>query len=324
MEKVESWSQRDVHLPALKPHGHGGFFLQVLKHKELFLIFLSALAFFIVFRYGPMYGIVIAFKDFNVRAGIWGSPWVGLKHFERLFTHPDFYKILRNTLLINLYQIIFAFPAPIVFALILNEMQSSAYKRFIQTATYLPHFISWVVMAGLVIYFLSPTTGVVNFIIQQLGGKPVYFLAKKEYFRSIVVVSGIWKEIGWNSIIYSAALAGVDTQLYEAAIVDGAGRWKRLWYITVPSIMPTVWVMLILSMGGFLSTNFDQIFNLVNPLTYETGDVIDTYVYRVGLQQFQYSYTTAIGLFKSAVGMVLVLSANYLAKKISDGEYSIW
>jgi putative aldouronate transport system permease protein len=324
LEILKSLSKNDDNLPALGPRVYEGFYLQIFKYKELFLMFLSALAFFIVFRYGPMHGIIIAFKDFNVRAGIWGSPWAGLKHFKRLFTHPDFYTILRNTLLINLYQIILAFPAPIVFALLLNEMRSSAYKRFIQSATYLPHFISWVVISGLVIYFLSPTTGIINFIIQQLGGEPIYFLAKKEYFRPIVVASGIWKEMGWSSIIYSAALAGIDIELYEAAIIDGAGRWKRLWYITVPSIMSTVWVMFILSMGGFLSTNFDQIFNLVNPLTYETGDVIDTYVYRVGLQEFHYSYTTAIGLFKSVVGMTLILTTNYFAKKISDGEYSIW
>lgn len=271
-----------------------------------------------------MYGIIIAFKEFNVRDGILGSPWVGFKHFTRLFSDPDFFKILRNTLLLNFYQLIFAFPAPIIFALMLNEIKSNKYKRFIQTATYLPHFVSWVVMAGLLIYFLSPSQGVVNYVINGITGDTVFFMSKKEYFRSIVVLSGIWKEIGWNSIIYMAAIAGIDPELYEAAFCDGAGRWKRMWYITIPSIMPTVSVLLILSLGSFLGSNFDQIYNLLNPLLFETGEVFDTFVYRVGLTQFQYSYTTAIGLFRSLVGLVLIVGSNYLAKKMSGGEVGMW
>ncbi|HHY83521.1 MAG TPA: sugar ABC transporter permease [Clostridiales bacterium] len=271
-----------------------------------------------------MYGIIIAFKDFNVKAGILGSPWAGFKHFKRLFLDPEFFKIIRNTLLINLYQLLFAFPAPVVFAIMLNEIGSKRYRRFIQTATYLPHFISWVVMAGLLIYFLSPTNGIVNYVLKALTGKTIYFMSKKEYFRSIIVISGIWKEIGWNSIIYMAAIAAIDQSQYEAAICDGANRFQRMWHITIPSILPTVSVLLIMSLGSFLGSNFDQVFNLLNPVLYETGDVFDTYVYRVGLTQFQYSYTTAIGLFRSVVGMILIVIANFLSNKLSNGEVGMW
>lgn len=297
---------------------------QVWKHRELLLLFMAAFAFFVVFRYGPLYGVLIAFKDFRVMDGIWGSPWVGFKHFERLFGDANFYLILKNTLLLNSYLIVFAFPAPIVLALLLNEVRHRAFQRVIQTTMYLPHFVSWVIMAGLVVYFLSPTTGVVNYAIQSFGGKPVFFMGHKEYFRSVVVASAILKDIGWSSIIYFAALTGINPELHDSAKVDGANRWQRVVHINVPSIMPTVAIMFILTLGGFLQSNFEQIVNLLNPVTFETGDVIDTYVYRVGLQQFQYSYTTAIGLFKSAVGLALILSANVAVRKLSKGESGLW
>ncbi|WP_199620913.1 ABC transporter permease [Paenibacillus alkalitolerans] len=296
----------------------------IWKHRELFVLFLIAFAFFVVFKYGPLYGVIIAFKDFRIMDGIWGSPWVGLKHFYELFRTPDFYRILSNTLLLNLYLIVFAFPSPIVLALLLHEVKKYAFQRLIQTTMYLPHFVSWVIMAGLVIYFLSPTTGIVNYVLQWFGFKPIFFMGQKEYFRGIVVVSNILKEIGWGSIIYFAALSGINPELQEAATVDGASRWQRIVHINIPSIMPTIAIMFILSLGGFLSSNFEQIINLINPVTYETGDVIDTYVYRVGLQQFQYSYTAAVGLFKSIVGLALILAANWTVLKLSKGESGLW
>lgn len=294
------------------------------KHRELFLLFLIAFAFFAVFKYGPLYGVMIAFKDFRVVDGVWGSPWVGFKHFAALFEDPDFYRILGNTLLLNLYFLLFAFPAPIVLALLLHEIKRRRFQRFIQTTMYLPHFVSWVIMAGLVVYFLSPTTGIVGHIMEAFGAEPVFFMARKEYFRSIVVLTAVLKDIGWGSIIYFAALAGIHPELQEAATVDGANRWQRIVHINIPGIMPTVAIMFILSLGGFLSSNFEQIINLINPVTYDTGDVIDTYVYRIGLQQFQYSYSAAIGLFKSLVGLLLILGANFTIRKMSRGESGLW
>ncbi|MDR6553746.1 ABC transporter permease subunit [Paenibacillus qinlingensis] len=296
----------------------------ILKNRELFALYLFAFAFFLVFKYGPIYGVLIAFKDFRVVDGIWGSPWVGLKHFEALFHSSDFYRLLSNTLLLNLYLLLFAFPAPIVLALLLNEIRSRFFQRFVQMTMYLPHFVSWVIMSGLVIYFLSPTTGIVAEIVGWFGGKPVFYMGHKEYFRSIVVGSAILKDIGWGSIIYFAALSGINPELHESATMDGANRWQRLFHINIPSIMPTIAIMFILSLGGFLSANFEQIINLLNPVTFDTGDVIDTYVYRVGLTQFQYSYTAAIGLFKSLVGLLLILGANFTVRRLSKGESGLW
>lgn len=287
-------------------------------------LFLFAFIFFVIFKYGPLYGVIIAFKDFRVVDGIWGSPWVGFGHFKELFQSNDFYRLLKNTLLLNMYQLIFAFPAPIILALLLNEVRSRGFQRFIQTTMYLPHFVSWVIMSGLLIYFLSPTTGVVAQMAGWFGMEPVFFMGKKEYFRSIVVASSILKDLGWGSIIYFAALSGINPEIQESAIIDGANRWQRILRINIPSIMPTISIMFILSLGGFLSANFEQIINLLNPVTFDTGDVIDTYVYRVGLQQFQYSYTAAIGLFKSLVGLLLILSANLTVRKMSQGENGLW
>lgn len=287
-------------------------------------LFLFAFIFFVIFKYGPLYGVIIAFKDFRVVDGIWGSPWVGFQHFQELFHSSDFYRLLKNTLLLNMYQLIFAFPAPIILAILLNEVRSRGFQRFIQTTMYLPHFVSWVIMSGLLIYFLSPTTGVVAQIVGWFGMEPVFFMGKKEYFRSIIVGSSILKDLGWGSIIYFAALSGINPEIQESAIIDGANRWQRILRINIPSIMPTISIMFILSLGGFLSANFEQIINLLNPVTFETGDVIDTYVYRVGLQQFQYSYTAAIGLFKSFVGLLLILGANLTVRKMSQGENGLW
>lgn len=292
------------------------------RYWDLYLIMVPGILFFLVFRYAPMWGIVIAFQNYSVFAGIAGSEWVGFEHFRAMFLSNDFYVIFRNTLLISLYKIIWGFPAPIMIALLLNEIRLMAYKRTIQTMIYLPHFLSWVIIGGILFNVLSPTTGVINGVIQWLGFKPVLFLGDPAWFRSVLVISDIWKDAGWGAIIYLAALAGIDPQLYEAAIMDGANKWKQLWHITLPSILSTIVILFVLRLGNVLEVGFEQIFVLYNPLVYEVADVIETYVYRVGITQGQFSFSTAVGLFKSVVGMILVVAANRIAKKL--GQEGIW
>jgi putative aldouronate transport system permease protein len=291
-----------------------------LKHWQIYSMLLPGLLYFIVFKYIPLGGIVIAFQDYNVFNGIFGSPWVGLKHFKNLFEYPEFYEILKNTTLISLYQLILGFPAPIILALLLNEVRKMAFKKTIQTILYLPHFLSWVIIGGLVISFLSPTTGLINEVIKWFGGEPIFFMQESQYFRGIVVGSGIWKEVGWGTIIYLAAMAGINQELYEAAEVDGAGKFRQAISITIPSILPTIVVLLLLRIGNILDLGFEQIYMLLNPLVWETGEVFDTYIYRVGLLGGQYSYTTAIGLFKSIVGLLLLVGANKLSKKMTGNS----
>jgi len=286
------------------------------KCKYLFLMLVPVLLWYGVFEYGPLYGIQLAFKDFAIMKGINGSPWVGFKHFELMFTSTqDFGRVFRNTVLLSLYHIVFGFPAPIVLALLLNEVRAYAFKRIVQSISYLPHFLSWVILAGLLNAMLSPTTGVVNYIIELFGFKPIYFLADPAYFRFTLVVSAIWKEVGWGTIIYLAALASIDPSLYEAAVVDGANRWKQTLHITLPLLVPVIAIMFILRIGSVMNAGFDQVLNLYNPAVYAVSDIIDTYVYRVGLSQLQYSLTTAVGLFKNVIAFVLVLGTNYLVKK---------
>ncbi|MEJ8304331.1 ABC transporter permease [Saccharibacillus sacchari] len=289
------------------------------KCRYLFLLLTPVLIWYAVFAYAPLYGIQLAFKDFRIMDGIWGSPWVGFKHFEFLFFHsPDFFKILRNTVVISFYHIIFGFPAPIILALLINEIRSTKFKKITQSLTYLPHFFSWVILSGILLTLLSPSTGVVNYLIQLLGLEPVYFLGDPNYFRFTLVTSAIWKEIGWGTIIYLAALSGISPDLYEAAVMDGASRWKQTLKITLPSILPVVVLMFILRTGGILDAGFDQILNLYSPATYEVADILDTYVYRVGLQNFQFSLTTAVGLFKNLVAFALVLLTNFVAKRLGQ------
>lgn len=293
------------------------------KHKWLLLMLLPVMAWYVIFAYGPMYGIQLAFKDYNFAEGIWGSPWVGMKHFVYLFTSsPDFLNILKNTVVISFYHIIFGFPAPIILALLFNEVRVSFFKKVAQTISYLPHFLSWIVIGGILVTILSPTTGVVNHVLNLIGIDPIYFLGSETYFRFTLVLSGIWKEVGWGTIIYLAALAGIDQQMYEAAVIDGANRWKQTIHITIPTIMPVISILLILRVGGVLDAGFDQILTLYSPAVYSVADVIDTYVYRIGLQNFQFSLTTAVGLFKNVVGLMLVLFANYIIKKMGqEGIY---
>lgn len=305
--------------PASIPQGNVAFkdiLREYHKTRFLFLLILPAIVWYAVFYYGPFYGVQLAFKDYRILEGISQSPWVGLKHFEMMFTASnDFGRIFRNTIVISFYHIIFGFPAPIVLALLFNELRLELFKRITQSISYMPHFLSWVVLAGLLTTLLSPSEGVMNYIIQSLGFEPIYFLGDPKYFRFTLVLSSIWKEVGWGTIIYLAALAGVNPHLYEAAVIDGANRWKQTIHITLPQIMPVIAIMFILRIGGILDAGYDQILNLYNPAVYSVSDILDTYVYRVGITQLQYSFTTAVGLFKNVIAFALVLVTNYAVKK---------
>jgi putative aldouronate transport system permease protein len=294
----------------------------LMKYWDLYLLMVPGILFFIIFKYVPMWGIVIAFQDYSVFAGIQGSEWVGFKHFERMFQAEEFYRIFNNTLLISIYKLFWGFPAPIIVALLLNELRNMMYKRTIQTIIYMPHFLSWVIVGGIMMNLLGPSTGVVNSFIQFLGFEPIYFIADDSWFRTVLVTSDLWKSVGWGTILYLAALAGINPQLYEAATVDGANKWQQTWHITLPSLLPTIVILFILQMGNILEVGFEQVFILLNPLVYNVGDVFETYVYRVGVTQGQFSYTTAVGLFKSVVALILVVAANKIAKKL--GQNGLW
>ncbi|WP_248930368.1 ABC transporter permease [Paenibacillus hamazuiensis] len=294
----------------------------ILRDKWLYLMILPGVAYFIIFKYVPMYGIVMAFQDYKPYLGFMNSPWVGFKHFERFFGEPQFWMLFRNTVLLALYNLVFFFPLPIVLALMLNEIRLERFKRFVQTLIYIPHFVSWVVVVGIFYMLLTTENGILNELIYRMTGEKIAFLLEPEWFRTMIVTQSIWKEVGWGTIIFLAALSGVDMQLYEAARIDGAGRWRQLWHITLPAIRSTIVILLILRLGHFLDSGFEQIFLMLAPTNREVGEVFDTYVYVKGLTQAQYSYSAAVGLFKSAVGLVLVLGANWLAKRFGqEGVY---
>ncbi|MBO9599085.1 MAG: sugar ABC transporter permease [Cohnella sp.] len=295
------------------------------SHQLYYLLILPGLLYFIVFHYAPMYGVIIAFKDispFDGLAGMLSSRWVGFQHFRTFFDSYYFWDIIGNTLTISFYRLLFGFPAPILLALLMNEVTHTYFKRVVQTISYLPHFISMVVLAGLTTTLLSVDSGIVNSVLGKLGFEPIFFLADAKYFRSVLVVSGIWKEIGWGSIIYLAAIAGVDQQLYEAAKVDGASRLRQMWHITLPGIRPIAIILLILQIGHVMDAGFEQIFLLYSPPVYQVSDIIDTYVYREGLVDVKYSFASAVGLFKAVIALVLVAGANMLAKRF--GQDGIW
>lgn len=291
------------------------------RYRQLYLLILPALVYFIIFAYVPLYGLQMAFKDFQVFRGLWDSPWVGWQNFENLFSSPKFPQLIENTLLISIYRLVFGFPVPVLFALLLNEVRHIAFKRSVQTITYFPHFLSWVVMAGIVINLLGPT-GIINTIVREAGGDPINFLANPDLFRINLVVTGILKEFGWGAIIYLAALPGIDPQLYESAKVDGAGKLRQIRDITLPGLRPVMAVVLVLSLGSLLDAGFDQVFMLLNGATLEVGDIIDTYVYRVGLLEANFELATAVGLFKGVIGMILIVTANSILRRF--GERSIW
>jgi putative aldouronate transport system permease protein len=289
----------------------------IVKNRMLYLILVPGFTYFILFQYLPMYGLVIAFKDYNIFKGILGSEWIGFENFRSVFSQPQFFIVFRNSLVINLYKLVINFPLPIVVAILIDEIGNRAFKRTTQTIIYFPFFLSWVVIAGLVINLLSPSTGVVNVLLEGMGLKRINFLAKKEYFRSILVLSDLWHILGWHSVIYLAALTGVDPQLYEAAKIDGAGRLTIIRRITLPAIMTTINVLLLMRIGNMLNMGFEQVFLLYNPLVYEVGDVLETYIYRIGLVEARYEIATAVGLFKSFIGLALLLSADAVLKRLN-------
>lgn len=288
------------------------------RDYELYLFLLPTVVFFLLFAYGPMYGLQIAFKDFNGAKGILGSSWVGFKHFGNFFSSHFFWPLIKNTVLISIYSLAASFPLPILLALMLNEVKHSGVKRVIQTVTYMPHFISTVVLVGMLMSFLSPSSGIVNHFVQALGGEPINFMGKADYFRSIYVISGVWQGMGWGAIVYLAALSGVDPQLQESAVIDGATRFQCIRHINIPTILPTIVTMLILNAGNILNVGFEKIFLMQNDLNRETSEVISTYVYQRGLINAEYSFSTAVGLFNSIVNFIVLLVVNGLSKKLSD------
>lgn len=292
-----------------------------LRNWQLYAFLSPIVIYLFIFHYIPMYGVQIAFKDFYANLGIFGSPWAGFEHFERFFNSYYFWRLLKNTLLIGLYQLLL-FPLPIIFALSLNELKNGMFKKWTQTLTYAPHFISTVVVVGMIFAFLDPITGLVNNVITALGGEAIPFLTSPEWFRHIYVWSGEWQSLGWGAIIYLAALAGVNPELHEAAKIDGASRFQRIIYINIPSIMPVVVVMFILQIGNFMSVGFEKILLMKNSLNADTSEVIQTFVYETGLLEGQYSYGAAVGLFDSIVNIILLISANWIARKVSNN--SLW
>lgn len=292
------------------------------RNMDLYLLLVPGLILLLVFKYVPMYGIIIAFKDFDLNAGILGSKWVGLYNFRRLIESASFGVVFKNTLIISFYKIIILFPIPIIVALLMNEMKRMHFKKFIQTIITLPHFLSWVVLTGLFVNILAFSGGFVNEVLNMFGLDSISFLTNPKMFRGVLVFTSGWKEVGWSAIIYIAAIAGVDQEQYEAAYIDGAGRFKQMLHVTLPGISSTIIVLLVLRLGGVLEAGTEQILLLYSPTVYSVGDVIGTYVYRMGLGEMQYSYATAVGIFNSVVGFILVICGNLASKKITGK--SIW
>lgn len=294
------------------------------KYRWLFVMLLPAMVYYILFHYIPIYGVTIAFKDFYPLKGILNSPWVGVKYFKQLFTDPYFLPTLKNTLIISFWKLLIGFPAPIALALMLNEIQHVKAKKFFQTVTYLPHFISWVVLAGILTELLSPSRGPINIILKSMGADPVFFLADPKWFRPVIVFSGVWRDLGWQSIVFLAAITGIDPELYSVADLDGASKLRKMCSITLPSIMPVIIIMMILAVGNLINDDFDQIYNLLNANVMNVGEVISTYTYKTGLVNMNYSYSTAVGLFKNVIAFILVMGTNFWASKVSDGESTLF
>jgi putative aldouronate transport system permease protein len=302
-------------------NGLTSFAREISINRTLYLMALPGIVFFIIFAYIPMYYVIISFKDYNPMLGVFGSPWVGLEHFIRLFDSVFFIRIIKNTVGLSTYAIVASFWVPIVFALLLNEIRHIAFKRVVQTITYIPHFVSMVVLCGMITSFCMKD-GIINDIIALFGGERTNLLMRPELFKTIYVLSGIWESVGWSSIVYVAALTGINPALYEAAEIDGAGRFKKAWHITLPGIIPTIVTMLILNIGTIMSVGFEKVFLLYNPLTYETAEVISTYVYNKGLVEMNFSFATAANLFNSVVNLLLVLISNYISRKVT--ETGLW
>ncbi len=288
----------------------------------LYLFFLVPAVLLFIFRYIPIYGVVIAFQDFRIGRGIMGSPFNGFAHFKNFFEGPFFFRLMRNTLLISFLKLGFGFPAPIILALLINELRNMSFKRAIQSISYLPHFMSWVVLAGILIEVISPQRGILGYLYNLFGATAPNLLAEPQLFRGLLVVTEIWKEVGWGTVIYLAAMSGINPELYESAQIDGTNRLQSALHVTIPSLAQVITILFILRLGDILDAGFDQIFVLYNPLVYEVADIIDTYVYRVGLQQRQLDFSAAVGLFKNVVGVILLLTANVVIKRFSD--HGIW
>lgn len=311
--------EREVRVPSRG--GRGTLRRKLYRNRQLYALFALPVVYFLVFKFWPIYGMQIAFRNFRVRKGIWGSDWVGLKYFQQFLNERTFWELIRNTLVLGLEQIVFVFPIPIAFALLLNELRSKRAQRLVQNISYLPHFISVVVVASMLTTFLSGG-GIINKIIAMLGGQPHLYLQDPSCFRAIYILSNIWQEMGWSAIIYFAALTNVDAQLYEAAVVDGAGRWQQTLHVTLPALKPTIAIMFIMAVGQVMNVSFEKVLLLQNPLTYEVSDVISTYVYRKGLSGGQYSYSTAIDMFSTVTNFILLLAANRVCRAM--GEASLW
>jgi putative aldouronate transport system permease protein len=292
------------------------------REWQIYVLLAPTIIWFILFLYKPMYGLQIAFKDYSIFKGIGASPWIGFEHFETLFSSTQFVRAVKNTIILSAYTLFFGFPVPIILAVMFNEIINPIYKRIAQTIVYLPHFISSVIIAGIVITAFSPSAGIVNTILSWFGADPIYFLTKPEWFRPIFVGTGIWQEAGFSSIVFLAAIAGVSPSLYESAVVDGASRWQMIWKITLPSILPTILIMLIIRIGNLLEVSFEMIILLYQPATYATADVVNTYIFRQGLQSGQYDIAAAAGLFNAVVAFVLVITANTLSRRYS--RTSLW
>lgn len=297
-------------------------FKYLVRKRYLYLMLVPGILYFIIFNYVPMYGVLIAFKDFNFGKGILGSNWIGLKNFEYMFHLRDFFTVFKNSLSLSFLRIIFVFPLPILLALFLNDIRSKIFKNTLQTIFYLPHFVSWVVIGSILVNFLSPVSGVVNMVLNHFNIDSIYFLAEDKYFKPIVILTSIWKESGWGTIIYLAAISAIPNELYEAAKIDGANKIKCLRYVTLPTIKSTIVIMLILRLGSIMSNGFEQIFILQNNKNLGVSEVFETYTYRVGLLGGRYSFATTVGLFTSVIGIIFLLLSNYLAKKM--GEEGIW
>ncbi len=317
-------SQLANSVPITERRKKRGLAYRMLRQWDIQLMVIPALILIFIFSYIPMYGVLMAFQDYNIFNGFWNSPWVGFKHFSMFFHAPEFWTILRNTIIISLLKFGIGFPAPIILALMLNEVRQMFFKRVVQTITYLPHFLSWVIVAGFAMSILSTDNGSLNILLQKLHliKEPIGFLGQAEYFWGIIVSTSVWKEIGFNSIVYLAAIAGINPSLYEAASIDGAGRVKQVFMITIPSIMPVVVIFMILAIGNLLSAGFEDILLLgANPVLRDVASVIDTYVYRVGITNQRYSYATAVGLFKAVISVGLLTFANYFARRSGN---SLW
>lgn len=294
----------------------------IKRDRQLLVIFLPCALFYAIFRYGPMFGLVMSFQDYGIFLGYFESPWVGLKHFRKFFSSPDFLLLFKNTFLLGLYTLLWTFPFPIIFSLLLNEVRNAKFKKSIQTISFLPSFLSVVIVSSMLIDFLSPSKGIINTIITALGFEAKYFMIDPKWFRTVYIASEIWSTMGYSAIIYLAAIAGVDQTLYEAAKVDGSGRIKSIWYITLPSILPTIATMFIIKSGSMFTIGYEKILLLYTPTTYKVADVFSTYVYRKGLLESNFSYAAAVGLFESVVALCLLLVSNKMSKKLTD--QSLW